>query len=61
MTITLHPGSVTLAQLQAIYWNGESARLDRPVRPPRTFAVDPAELAAHDAFVDRIRDPIWRR
>ncbi|MCB1446858.1 MAG: histidine ammonia-lyase [Rhizobiaceae bacterium] len=28
MTITLHPGSVTLAQLQAIYWNGESARLD---------------------------------
>jgi len=40
---------------------GESARLDRPVRPPRTFAVDPAELAAHDAFVDRIRDPIWRR
>jgi histidine ammonia-lyase len=28
MTITLHPGSVTLAQLQAIYWNGESAKLD---------------------------------
>ena len=28
MTITLHPGSVTLAQLQSIYWNGETARLD---------------------------------
>ena len=28
MTITLHPGSVTLTQLQAIYWNGEPARLD---------------------------------
>ena len=28
MTITLHPGSVTLAQLQSIYWNGEIARLD---------------------------------
>ena len=28
MTITLHPGSVTLAQLQSIYWNGENARLE---------------------------------
>jgi histidine ammonia-lyase len=28
MTITLHPGSVTLAQLQSIYWDGETARLD---------------------------------
>jgi histidine ammonia-lyase len=28
MTITLHPGSVTLAELQSIYWNGESAKLD---------------------------------
>jgi histidine ammonia-lyase len=28
MTITLHPGSVTLAELQAIYWNGENAKLE---------------------------------
>ena len=28
MTITLHPGSVTLAELQAIYWTGENARID---------------------------------
>ncbi|MBX9456058.1 MAG: histidine ammonia-lyase [Rhizobium sp.] len=28
MTITLHPGSVTLAELQSIYWDGETARLD---------------------------------
>ncbi|MDB5552493.1 MAG: hutH3, partial [Rhizobium sp.] len=28
MTITLHPGSVTLAELQAIYWNGENVKLD---------------------------------
>lgn len=28
MTITLHPGSVTLAQLQTIYWGGGNARLD---------------------------------
>ena len=29
MTITLHPGSVTLADLARIYWNGEAAVLDR--------------------------------
>ncbi len=29
MTITLHPGSVPLADLAAIYWNGENAVLDR--------------------------------
>jgi histidine ammonia-lyase len=28
MTITLHPGSVTLAELQSIFWKGESAKLD---------------------------------
>ncbi len=29
MTITLHPGAVRLAELAAIYWNGEAAVLDR--------------------------------
>jgi histidine ammonia-lyase len=29
MTITLRPGSVTLSDLAAIYWNGEGAVLDR--------------------------------
>ncbi len=29
MTITLHPGRVTLADLSHIYWTGESAALDR--------------------------------
>ena len=29
MTITLHPGTVPLADLAAIYWHGETARLDR--------------------------------
>ncbi|MEB2845473.1 histidine ammonia-lyase [Rhizobiales bacterium RZME27] len=28
MTITLHPGSVSLAQLETIYWTGEPAKLD---------------------------------
>jgi histidine ammonia-lyase len=28
MTITLHPGAVTLKQLAEIYWTGEAARLD---------------------------------
>ena len=29
MTIMLHPGSVSLEQLETIYWTGEAARLDR--------------------------------
>ncbi len=29
MTITLHPGRVTLAELSQIYWTGEAALLDR--------------------------------
>ena len=29
MTITLHPGRVSLAELAQIYWSGESAVLDR--------------------------------
>ncbi|MCO5144982.1 MAG: histidine ammonia-lyase [Aquamicrobium sp.] len=29
MTVTLHPGSVPLADLAAIYWDGENAALDR--------------------------------
>ena len=28
MTITLHPGTVSLEQLAAIYWAGEPAKLD---------------------------------
>ncbi|MCO6179039.1 histidine ammonia-lyase [Ciceribacter sp. RN22] len=33
MTITLHPGSVTLSDLAAIYWNDKSAVLDRSFDP----------------------------
>jgi histidine ammonia-lyase len=29
VTVTLHPGSVSLEQLRAIYWDGEAANLDR--------------------------------
>jgi histidine ammonia-lyase len=28
MTVTLHPGAVSLKELETIYWTGESARLD---------------------------------
>ena len=28
MTITLHPGRVTLAELATIYWTGEAVRID---------------------------------
>ncbi len=36
------------------------ARRERPVRPPRPHAASPEELAAHEAFLARITDPIWR-
>ncbi|WP_448502906.1 DNA polymerase III subunit epsilon [Sphingomonas sp.] len=28
-------------------------------RPPRHFAASPAELAAHSAFLARLKDPLW--
>lgn len=34
---------------------------DRPVRPARIFAVPAEEKAAHNALLDRMRDPIWRQ
>ncbi len=32
----------------------------RQVRPPRPHAPSEAELAAHQAFIAQIKDPIWR-
>lgn len=31
----------------------------RPARPPRHFAPSEAELAAHSAFLSRLKDPLW--
>jgi DNA polymerase-3 subunit epsilon len=30
-------------------------------RTPRLISVSDAELAAHEKFLDRIKEPIWRR
>ena len=35
-------------------------RKSAEVRPPRAHAPDPAELAAHDAFIATLREPLWR-
>jgi DNA polymerase-3 subunit epsilon len=32
---------------------------DRPLRPPRPHAPSPEELAAHAAFLEQLRAPIW--
>lgn len=32
---------------------------NRPVRPPRPHAPTAAELAAHEAFLAKIKDPLW--
>jgi DNA polymerase-3 subunit epsilon len=37
------------------------AAIDRPVRPARPHAPSDAELAAHDAFMEKLKDPIWKR
>ena len=37
-----------------------SARAPRTARPPRAHAPPPEELAAHEAFLDRLKSPIWR-
>lgn len=31
-----------------------------PARPPRPHAADPAELAAHAKFIDKLKEPVWR-
>ncbi|MGL9687514.1 MAG: hypothetical protein ACQBVK_01835, partial [Candidatus Phytoplasma sp. TWB_XP] len=33
MTLTLHPGAVSLADLEHLYWTGEAARLDPSFDP----------------------------
>ena len=38
----------------------QSARQERPVRPPRPHAPTEAELAAHEAFLDTLTQPLWR-
>ena len=30
-------------------------------RPPRSHAPSPAEIEAHTAFIDGLKDPLWRR
>ena len=49
---------------------GDSSEIDRADgigaatgggRPARTFEPDAAELTAHEALVDQLNDPIWRR
>jgi DNA polymerase-3 subunit epsilon len=35
--------------------------VERPVRPPRPHAPSQAELAAHAALLDGIKEPVWRR
>ncbi len=39
----------------------QTIQVDRPHRPARHFAPNPAELAAHTAFLEQLKDPIWLR
>ncbi|MDE1991269.1 MAG: histidine ammonia-lyase [Rhizobiaceae bacterium] len=53
MTITLHPGSVSLAQLAAIYWTGEPAKLDS------SFDAGIAKAAARIAEIAAGNAPVY--
>jgi len=39
----------------------EALAVERPVRPPRPHAASDAERAAHAAFLEKIKEPVWRR
>jgi DNA polymerase-3 subunit epsilon len=41
--------------------SAEIVVVERVSRPPRHFAPDAEELAAHEAFVATLKDPIWSR
>ncbi|MBL8643125.1 MAG: DNA polymerase III subunit epsilon [Rhodospirillaceae bacterium] len=47
-------GAQTTARLEEIH-----TPMNRPVRPPRPHAALPDEVAAHTAFVGRLKNPIW--
>jgi DNA polymerase-3 subunit epsilon len=39
----------------------QSAVVERPVRPPRPHGPEDDERASHEAFIDGMKAPIWRR
>ena len=53
MTITLHPGSVSLTDLAAIYWSGENAVLDR------RFDTRIEQAAARIAAIAAGNEPVY--
>lgn len=53
MTITLHPGSVSLSDLERIYWTGEEARLDA------SFDTSIAKAAARVAEIAADNAPVY--
>ena len=38
-----------------------STTTDQPIRAPRAHAPTPAELATHEAFLWKLKDPVWRQ
>ncbi|MDR3439611.1 DNA polymerase III subunit epsilon [Telmatospirillum sp.] len=38
----------------------QAARRERQPRPPRPHSPSESELAAHEAFIAQIKDPLWR-
>lgn len=40
--------------------NSSVTKIDRPYREPRVFAPSQAELNAHNAMIETLKDPLWR-
>ncbi|MDP6952129.1 MAG: DNA polymerase III subunit epsilon, partial [Alphaproteobacteria bacterium] len=38
-----------------------AAKATREPRPPRPHAASAEELAAHEAFIESLENPVWRR
>ncbi|MBK1663217.1 DNA polymerase III subunit epsilon [Rhodospirillum rubrum] len=41
--------------------DGAAVQVARPFRAPRPHAVSPEEQAAHEEFLKKVKDPLWRR
>lgn len=39
----------------------EMKKIQRPFREPRSFAPNEKEQAAHNALLDKLKDPIWKK
>jgi DNA polymerase-3 subunit epsilon len=55
------PGLGLAAQARPARVRGTTVAAAAGLRTPRLISVSDAELAAHEAFLERLKDPVWKR